>query len=124
MKKEESKAKLLVQEESSSHAKNKVTPKKAAKVTELKEESEENKRDEVKDIISSPVGSPKGSKACKSVPIVTPQKVDAKDPSSSAKSPKNAFGRKSVTKYTYIYMHAYIFICIYIYTYIYTPIYI
>jgi CHASE3 domain sensor protein len=109
--KEYSKAKPLVQEESSSHAKNKVTPKKAAKVTELNEEAEGNKRDEVEEIISSPVGTPKGSKARKSVPKVTPQKVDTKDSSSSAKSPKNAFGRKTITKYIYINIYMYMYIC-------------
>jgi hypothetical protein len=96
-KKEESKVKALVQEESSSHAKNKVTPKKAAKVAEeVKEEEEDNRRDETEEIISSPIASPKGSKSRKSVPKVTPQKGDG-DSSSSGKSPKNAFGRKTIT---------------------------
>jgi hypothetical protein len=91
-KKEEVKVMPSSSEESSGHAKNKVTPKKGAKVAQVKEVEEEDDKSDKENTINSPVASPEGSQARKLVASVTPQKAVALN---NAKSPKNAFGRKT-----------------------------
>lgn len=79
-------------EETSGHVNNKVTPKKGAKVAQVKEVEEEDDKSDKENTINSPIASPKGSQARELVASVTPQKSVAL---SNAKSPKNAFGRKT-----------------------------